>query len=171
MMFRWFMVVVFVFSLGGCAKQADLADIIVSASTPGDFTRFRSELSARFTPEQLQPFDTATQELQLDAMNRNIPAAEARELDMLAVVNGKPVHAVVLLGWQARQARFLREIADLTRMLDHDLEQQQKTATTGTPETVTTRINSEKEVIAKIQRNLAETDRRLAAWSQAKQAR
>lgn len=167
MMLRWLMVAALLLSLAGCAKQADLPDIMVSASTPGDFARFRAELGARFTPEQLQPFDTATQELQLDAMNRDVATAEARELDMLQAANAKTVHAVTVLGWQARKARFLREIAELTRMLDHDVELQQKTAATGTPESVTTRIASEREVIAKIRRHLDETERHLAEWSTA----
>jgi hypothetical protein len=149
-------------SLAGCTKPADLPDIIVSAPSPAGFTRFRADLGARFPADRLKDFDTATQELQLDAMNRDVATSEARELDMLGVVNGKPVHAVVLLGWQARKARFLREIAELDRMLQHDLQQQARTAATGTPGSVLSRIQSEKEVIARIQHNLAETERRLA---------
>ena len=162
------MAVAFLLSLGGCAKPADLSDVIVSAVSPEEFTRFRSELGTRFPPELLQDFDTATRELQLDAMNRDVATAAGRELDMLRVANGKPVHAVVLLGWQARRDRFLREIAELTRMLERDLEQQRHTATTGTPATVLARIQSEREVIAKLQRDLAETERRLAEMSPAK---
>jgi hypothetical protein len=154
--------------LAGCTKPAALPDIIVSAASPGGFTRFRADLGVRFPADLLKDFDTAVQELQLDAMNRDVPTAAARELDMLAVVNGKPVHAVTLLGWQARKARFLREIAELDRMLQHDLELQARTAATGTPETVLTRIHSEQEVIAKLQRNLADTERRLAELGSAK---
>lgn len=164
-MSRWLMAVVLLLSLGGCAKPADLPDVIVSAASPGEFARFRAELGTRFPPEQLKDFDTATQELQLDAMNRDVASAAGREADMLRVANGKPVHAVVLLGGQARRARFLREIAELARMLERDLEQQRHTATTGTPATVLARIQSEREVIAKLQRDLAETERRLAEMS------
>jgi hypothetical protein len=155
-------------SLGGCAKPADLPDLTVRAASPGEFTRFRADLGARFPADRLKDFDTAVQELQLDAMHRDVPTAAARELDMLAVVNGRTVHAVTLLGWQARKARFLREIAELDRMLQHDLELQARTAATGTPETVLTRIHSEQEVIVKLQRNLAETERRLAELGAAK---
>ncbi|MDI1249121.1 MAG: hypothetical protein PSV13_09685 [Lacunisphaera sp.] len=156
------MVVVYLVSLVGCAKQPDLPETIVNAATKEDFARFRAELGARFAAERLKEFDTATQELQLDAMNRDMATAEARELDMLGVANGKPVQAVVLLGWQARKARFLREIAELDRMLQHDLELQARTAATGTPPAVTQRIGSEREVLAQLHRKLAETEIRLA---------
>ena len=162
------MLVVSLLNLVGCAKPADLPDIVVSVASPGAFTRFRSDLGTRFTADQLQPFDTAIQELQLDAMYRDVAPAAARELDMLAVANGKTVHAVMFLGWQARKARFLREIAELTRMLEHDLEQKERTAATGTSASILSRIQSEREVIAKIQRNLDETERRLAALGHAK---
>ena len=148
-------------TFAGCAKQADLPDIIVSAASPGEFAQFRAELGVRFTADRLKDFDTATNELQLDAMNRDVATAAGREADMLAVANGKPVHSVVLLGWQAREARFGRELAELTRMLDHDVQQRDK-AGAATPESVVARIASEREVIAKLQRDLAETERRLA---------
>jgi hypothetical protein len=145
--------------LAGCAKQAALPDTVVHAASPGEFARFRADLGTRFPPEQLQDFDTAGQELQLDAMHRDIATAAGREADMLAAVNGQTVHAVTLLGWQARKARFLRELAEITRMLEHDLKQAEKAPPS---ESLTRRIGSEKDVQAKLQRNLAETDRRLA---------
>lgn len=149
--------------LTGCAKQPDLPDVPVSAASKEEFTRFRADLGARFTPEQLGDFDTATQELQLAAMDRNIATAADREADMRRVANGQTVRAVVLLGWQARKARFLREIAEINRMIDHDEQQAARTAATGTPESVTRRLGSEKEVLAKLQHNLAETESHLAA--------
>lgn len=143
----------------GCAKPVPLPDIIVRADSKADFTRFNADLGKGFPPEQLQDFDTAVQELQLDAMHRDIATAAGREADMLAAVDGKTVHAVTLLGWQARKARFSRELAEITRMLEHDL----KLAAMATPsDALTRRIGSEQEVQAKLQRHLAETDRRLA---------
>ncbi len=168
MLLRRLLVATFLLGLAACARQADLPDLTVSASSPEDYARFRADLGTRFTPEQLQDLDTAMQELQLDAMNRDINTAAAREADMLRAANGKTVHAVVLLGWQARKARFLRETADLAKMLEHDQQLQQDTAATGTPATVTTRIASEKEVIAKLQRNLADTENRLEELGRAK---
>ena len=158
---RWLIVGLVVGLLAGCAKPPDLPDVPVSAASPSDFTRFRSELGARFPGDHLADFDTAIKELQLDAMERLATAAE-READMLRVANGKSVHAVTVLGWQARRARFLREIAELDRMLQRDLQRQADTAATGTPESVRTRIASEREVLEQLHGNLAATDRRLA---------
>jgi hypothetical protein len=148
--------------LAGCAKPVPLPEIVVSATTKQEFTRFNADLGKRFTPEQLKDFDTAIQELQLDAMHRDIATAAGREADMLAVVHGKTVRAVTLLGWQARKARFQRELAEITRMLEHDLKLAEKAAPAGPSDALARRIGSEKEIQAKLQASLAETDRRLA---------
>lgn len=145
--------------LAGCAKQVPLPDIIVTAATKGDLTRFNADLGQRFPPAQLQDFATAVQELQLDAMHRDIATAAGREADMLATVHGKTVHAVTLLGWQARKTRFNRELTEITRMLEHDLKQSEKAPPS---DALTRRLGSEREVQVKLQRHLAETDRRLA---------
>jgi len=154
-----FLLIVALGLLAGCAKPVALPDVVVSAASKEDFTRFNADLGQRFPPEQLQAFDTAVQELQLDAMHRDIATAAGREADMLAAVNGQTVHAVTLLGWQARKARFLRELAEITRMLEHDLRQAAKAPPS---DSLARRIGSEKEVSAKLQASLAETDRRLA---------
>jgi hypothetical protein len=163
-MLRRLLALSFLCLLASCTKPA-LPDLVVRATTSEDLAAFRSDLAARFTAQELELFDTAIQELKLDAMNRNVAPASAREADMLAVANGKSVHVVTLLGWQARKARFLRDHAELTQMLERDLLQQARTAATGTPESVITRIQSEREVIARLQRDLAETELRLAALS------
>ena len=159
---RWFLLGLILAALGGCAKPPALPDVTVKATTPADFTRFRTELGARFPADQLVDFDTAIKELQLDAMQRFATAAE-READMLRVAQGKSVHAVTVLGWQARRARFLREIAELDGMLQRDLAQQARTAATGTPDAVLRRIGSEREVLEQLHGNLAATDARLAS--------
>ena len=141
--------------------EAAKADIIVSASSAAELARFRAELGTRFTPEQLQDFDTAILELQLDAMNRGKATAADREADMLAVANRKTFPNVVLLGWRARKARLLREIPEARQLLNHDAEEAAKTAATGTPESVTRRLNSEKEVLAKLKRDRDDTLRHL----------
>jgi hypothetical protein len=160
-MLRCFLLLVLLGVLAGCAKKMDLPETTVSAADGSDFSRARSELGAQFPAEQLQPFDTAVQELRLDAMNRDVVSSEARELDMLAVVNGKSVQAVTLLGWQARHARFLREIAVINRLLESDLKLQQKAGANGPSSTVLARIQSAKNLIAQLQGNAAETERRL----------
>jgi hypothetical protein len=151
-------------SLGGCAKPRDLPEITVRASTAGELAAFRSELAARFSPEQLSPLDTALQELQLDAMNRNVPTAEAREQDMLSAVNGQSVHAALVLGWQARRHRLLREIAFMSGQVEHNLKLQQQTVATGTPESVLTHLHNAQDILARLHRDLTATERRLTEW-------
>lgn len=162
MLLRCLGIALLAFGLAACTKQATLPDTIVNAAAPEEFARFRADLGHRFGADQLGDFDTATRELQLDAMNRDIASADAREADMLRAVHGKTVHAVTILGWGARKARFLREIAEITRMLEHDRQQAARTAATGTPEAITRRIGSEQDVLVKLQQNLAETERHLA---------
>jgi hypothetical protein len=162
MMLRCFLVIVLFGVVTGCTKKVDLPEITVSAADAGEFSRFRSELDTEFPGERLQAFDIAVQELKLDAMNRDIVSPEARERDMLAVVNGKSIHAVTLLGWEARHARFLREIADINRMLERDLKVRQNAGPNGPSTVVLARIQSAQNVIAKIQANAAATESRLA---------
>ena len=168
MLFRHLQSVVVLSLLAGCTKPLALPDNIVTASSPGDFARFRADLGTRFPAEQLKDFDTATQELQLDAMHRDIRSSEGREQFMRDVITGKTVHAVTLLGWQARKERFLREIAEIARMIAHDEQQAARTAATGTPETITRRLGSEREVLAKLQANLAATESHLVTLIQSK---
>ena len=137
--------------------EAAKAEIIVIAASAGEFARFRAELGTRFTPEQLQYFDTAILELQWEVMNRNT----ATEADQLAVVDRKTFPDVVVLGWRSRKARLIREIIEARRLLDLDTAEAAKTAATGTPESVTRRLGSEKEVLAKLRRERDDTLRRL----------
>lgn len=140
-----------------CAKP-DLPATIVLASSPGALVNFRAELGSQFSGERLQAFDTAVQELKLDAMNRNVAPAAAREQDMCAVVNGKTVHQVEILGWQARKARFEREITIMSELLEHTLRTKGARAD----------VRSNQDVLTKLRSQLAETEQRLAAWAAAK---
>jgi hypothetical protein len=142
--------------------EAAQANIVVSASSAGELARFRAELGARFTPEQLQDFDTAVLELRLDAGNRGTATEPGRDSDMLAVVNRKFLPDVVLLGWRARKARLIREIPEAIRLVNQDTAEAAKTAPTGTPESVTRRLAAEKEVLAQLRRDRDDTIRRLA---------
>lgn len=166
MRLHWSLVGLVLGLLGGCTKPVNLPDISVRAATPSDFTRFRTELSERFSAERLADFDTAIKELQLNAMQRFASTAE-READMLRVADGKSVHAVTLLGWEARRARFRREIAELDGMLERDLRQKERTAATGTPSSVLDRIASERQVLDQLHGNLAATEQRLGEMNQA----
>ena len=161
-MFRGFLLIAFLGAFASCAKKVALPEITVSAADAGEFSRFRSDLDGQFPPEQLQDFDTAVQELKLDAINRDIATVDAREQDMLAMVNGKSVHAVMLLGWQARHDRFLREIAFMSGLLENELKVRQKSGADAPSSAALARIQSAQNVIAQIQVNAAATDRRLA---------
>ena len=160
-MLRCFFVISLLCMLSGCAKQVDLPQMTVNAADAGEFTRFRSELGAGFPAERLQAFDTAVLELKLDAMNRDLATAAAREAETLQVMNGKSVQAVTILGWEARRARFLREIASIQSVLDRDLKTQQAAGPGGPSSVVLARIQSAQNVTSGIQQNLADAERRL----------
>jgi hypothetical protein len=164
LMRRCLLVVLLLGLFGGCAKPKDLPELTVRSTEAGELAAFKSELGARFTADQLKPLDTALQELQLDAMNRGVAAAEDREQTMLNAVNGKSVHEALVLGWQARRNRFLHEISLITGLLDGDMQLQQKTAATGTSQSVLDRIRTEQGLLAQLQANLAATERQLTDW-------
>lgn len=159
---RRFAAVILLSLLASCAKPA-LPDVVVRAATSSELASFRADLASRFAAVQLEPFDTALQELQLDAMHREISPASAREVDMLAAVNGKTVRTAQILGWTARRARLLRETATFTAMRDHDLQLQKETGT-ETSQTVLNRLQNEQDILARLARDLADTDRRLIDW-------
>jgi hypothetical protein len=151
--------------LPACARPPALPDMPVRAASEEELKAFRAGLDARFAPEQLQTFDTALQELRLDAMNRDVATAAAREADLRAVVNGQTVRTVEILGWQARRRRLLGEIALLTPQLEHDLKRRAETAAAGTPQIVLNRIQNIQDILARLQRDLADTEQRLAGWN------
>jgi hypothetical protein len=138
------------------------AEIIVSAASAEEFARFRADLGTRFTPEQLQEFDTAIQELKLAAMNRGITT----EASMLAVANRNIFSDVVVLGWRARKDRIIREIPGAIRLVNQDMAEATKTAATGTPEDFTRRLATEKETLAKLRHDRDDALRRLDALAQ-----
>jgi len=160
-MWRCYFVLLF---LGACSKPPDLPEITVRAASAGELAACRAELGARFTAEQLQPFDTALSELQLDAMDRGVATAGDREQVMLAAVNGKTVHDALVTGWQARRHRLLSQIALMSGIVDQNLKLQQQTAATGTPESVTTHLHNAQDIVTQLQQSLTETDQRLAGW-------
>lgn len=143
------------------AVEAAKAEIIVSAASPAEFARFRADLGTRFTPEQLQDFDTAVQELQLEAKNRGKATGADREAAMRAAVNQKTFPDAILLGWRARRDRILRELPEARRRVDRDTAEAAKTAATGTPESITNRLASEKRALDQLRRDRDDTLRRL----------
>ena len=90
-----------------------------------------------------------------------VTPARAREEYVRAIVDGQTVGFVRTRGWEARRARLQAEIKYLTGLLEHDLGRQQKNPT----ETVAARIASAREVLARLERDLADTEARLAGWA------
>jgi hypothetical protein len=161
---RYAIIVFLLGCLAGCAKPPELPEVTVRAATAGELTDFRTELRERFTAEQLQPFDTALKELQLDAMERGVAPAAVREQVMLAAVNGRSVHDALVVGWQARRHRLLVQIELIGGMAEQNLKLQQETAATGTPDSVTTHLENAREILARLHRDLADTEHQLAGW-------
>lgn len=149
--------------LGGCAKP-DLPATVVHAASTGELNALRAELGGQFPADALKDFDLALKELKLDAMNRGVAPAEARDRDLLAAIEGKTVHAVEILGWQARRARLRDEIKLMSGLLERDLQRQQETAATGTPESILSHLRNERDILARLQHDLTEAEARLAAW-------
>ena len=141
--------------------EASKANIIVSAASADEFARFRADLRARFTPAQLQDFDTAIQELQLAATNGGIATPAGPATDLLAVVNRKTLPDVVLLGWRARKARLIREIPEAIRLVNQDTAEAAKTAASGASDDVARRLASEKDALAKLRRDRDDAIRHL----------
>ncbi len=150
--------------LAGCAKP-DLPDLKVRAATPSEFSSFKTDLERRFPKEHLEPLETALTELQWDAMHRGIKASADRELDMLAKIDGKTVREAQILGWQARRERLRREIASMTEIRAHNQRLAEKTAATGTPESVLTHLHNAEDILARQNRDLAATEHRLLQWA------
>ena len=137
------------------------AEVIVSAGTAADFAKFRADLGTRFTPDQLQEFDIAIQELQLDAVKRNPAITDGGEAAMLAIANRKTFPDVVVLGWRARKDRLIRQIPGAIKLVSDDTAEAARTAAAGTSESVARRLASEQEVLAKLRHDRDDALRRL----------
>ena len=92
---------------------------------------------------------------------RYLPHSPAERADMLAVINRKTLPDAVLLGWRARRVRILRELPEARRLVDQDAAEAAKTAATGTPESITRRLASEKQALDKLRRDRDDTMRHL----------
>ena len=164
---RWFIVGLILAAWGGgCAKPPDLPDIPVNAATPADFLRFRTtELGERFPPDRLGGLRYGHQRAAASTPLQRSATAAAREADMLRVATGEILGPRRHGSWAGKPAARASssEIAELDGMLQRDLQQQARTATTGTPDAVVRRIGSEREVLVQLHGNLAATDARLAS--------
>ena len=79
-------------------------------------------------------------------------------------MNSQTVRQTEIRGWQARRTRLLGEQKMMSGLLERDLQAKQRTAATGTPESVLTHIQNEQDILTRLARDLAEVDARLAAW-------
>lgn len=149
--------------LAGCGDH-DLASSTIHAASEEEMASGRADLARRFGPEALAAYDVAIQELQLAGMDRGVAAAADRAAAMRDAVNGKTVRAVEILGWQARRTRLQGEIKEFAALLEHDLALREKTAATGTSQTVIHRIENEQDILAKLRRLLGEAEQRLHGW-------
>lgn len=149
--------------LAACSKP-DLPSTPVRAGSEEELAATRAELADRFGAASLVAYDTAIQELQLAGMDRGVASAAERAAQMRAAVDGRTVRAVEILGWQARRARIRSEIKLFEDMLARDTALRDRTAAQGTPSAVLDRIASENDMLGKLRRLLAETERQLAAW-------
>jgi hypothetical protein len=147
----------------GCARP-ELMDWKVRAGSSDDLAAFRSKLTERFSSEELRPFDTALQELKLQAMNSGVSGTAAREEAMRDVVNGKTLREAIVLGWQARRARLKRELDDMRGRLEHDSQLQQKAVSADSVKFFTNLINNERDLVAQLERDLADAEARLKGW-------
>jgi len=151
-------------SLCACGKT-DLATSPVRAGSEEELASCRADLAARFGNAALADYDIAIQELQLAGMDRGVAAASDRAAAMRETVNGKAVRAVEILGWQARRTRLQSEIKEFATLLEHDLALREKTAATGTSQTVIHRIENEQDILAKLRRLVDEAEQKLRGWN------
>jgi hypothetical protein len=157
---RWILLPLALLSLlGGCSRP-DLPDMVVRAESDKELAEFRTDLARRFPADRLTTFDTALQELVLDALNRGVAPASARDADMRAVVHGRTVREARILGWEARRQRLLAEVKLLTGMRDEAAKHHEKSPSTS----LAARISSAEEVLARLHGDLKEADQHLAAW-------
>lgn len=152
--------------VASCSKPPAWPEIIVKAGSADELAGFRADLGNRFTADQLRDFDTATKELQLDAMNQGIKTAAEREAAMLRVIDGKTMHEALVAGWRARHRRLESESKQISELLAADQKARDHAVASGrTPSaSVETHLQNEQEILDRLKRDLAATDQQLAAW-------
>lgn len=144
--------------LAGCGPAPALPDAVVRAGSDQELKQFRDDLGLRFPAGELAAFDTALQEIRLEALNKDVSPASAREAYLREAVQGRTVRDVTRRGWEARRARFAAEMDYLRGLLAQDLVRQEKTPTAN----IAARIASVREVLARLDRDLKDTEEQLA---------
>ncbi|HYC72079.1 MAG TPA: hypothetical protein VEB66_12775 [Opitutaceae bacterium] len=150
-------------ALCGCGRPPELADLVVRAGSDRELKAFRDEVGRRFPAAELANLDAALKEIRVEALERDISPADAREEYLRAAVHGRTVAEVLVRGWAARRARLEVERRYLDDLLRQDLGRQEKAPS----ESLAARIGAAREVLGRVERNLAETEAQLAAWARA----
>ena len=148
--------------LAGCSKPAP-QDRIVKADSPEQFDQWRSDREDWSSQEQ-QDFDTAIQEIKLDAMNKSAGTIDSRESAMCEAVNGKTVRAVEILGWHDRRDRLEREKNDVETRYAHDSKLKAREDQTDRAQALATTTRNEQAIIAKNTGLIADVDAKLETW-------
>jgi hypothetical protein len=153
-------------SLCGCGA-AVLEDLKVEAASVESFQSFRQNLARRYSADQLAPFDTAVQELKLEAMNSGVAGAKTREEKVLQNIHQKRVREVTILGWQARHSRLTAELTDMRSRFERDSKLQEKAQTEDSRKFFSNLLQNERDLIAQLERDLRATEERLREWGAA----
>lgn len=148
--------------LTGCSKPAP-QDRLVKADSPQQFEQWRSDREDWSSQEQ-QDFDTAIQEIKLDAMTKSAGTMDSREAQMCDVVKGKTVRAVEILGWHDRRDRLEREKNDMETRLAHDSGLKVREDQTERAQALASITRNEREIIAKNTGLINDVDAKLQGW-------
>jgi hypothetical protein len=148
--------------LAGCSKPAP-QDRLVKADSPEQFEQWRSDRED-WSPQEQQDFDTAIQEIKLDAMNKSSGTMDSRETAMCETVNGKTVRAVEIIGWHDRRDRLAREKKDVETRYAHDSTLKAREDQPDRAQALETTTRNEQAIIAKNTGLIADVDAKLKGW-------
>ncbi|PTY02682.1 hypothetical protein DB347_23505 [Opitutaceae bacterium EW11] len=149
--------------LSGCSKKS-LMDRSIPAVSAEEIAVFRAELGEEFPAAELKDFDTALQELKLEAMNNGVSGVAQREERMRAAVNGKTVREALVLGWQARHVRVARELEDMSGRLEHDRQLKDRPGSADSSRFLSNLVANEQDIVAQLKRQLDDADEHLVRW-------
>ncbi len=164
--FRCLLLGAAILSLGGllgCSQKAVLERTVSGGSTEL-LAEFLEDLRPAWSGEEHALFETALQELKLQAMNAGVSGVQAREDQMRTAINGRTVREVLVLGWQARWLRFTRELEDMTARLERDSALQVKAKTPESVRFFDNLISNERDLIVQMKAGRADAEAKLAAW-------
>lgn len=161
------LVVTLLYFVSGCSQKA-LLDREVRAGSSEEFMIYRTGLVGEFTPRLLQDFDTAIQELKLDAIAKGVAGAALRDQRIRAAANGKPVHQVLVLGWEARRSRLTNELNEMKERYAHDTKLLARPGSNESTQFLSNVTRNEEDKINQLKSLLGDTEQKLQEWSATK---